>query len=204
MSKNNTRKTTPKGKIVRRMGVNIFGNAKYDKLLAKRETPPGGPTHRRTKQSIYGLQLLEKQKIRFAYGVSECQLRHVYERAMKMEGVTGSNMMALLEIRLDNVVYRLGYTATRPQARQLVRHGHFTVNGRKVDLPGVLLKADDVIAVREHSRDLKVIKENMQKTGSLPVWLSMTNGEGKVLRMPTREEISTVADEQSVVEYYAK
>ncbi len=206
MSKNNTRKTAPKGKIVRRLGANIFGNAKYDKLLARKSTPPGGAPRRRNKQSIYGLQLQEKQKIRFAYGVSEKQLRHVYVLAQKMDGVTGSNMLALLEARLDNVVYRLGFCSTRPQARQLVRHGHFAVNGRKVDIPSAMVKVGDVVAIRENSRDLKVLKENLEVATAVshPAWLSLNGPEGTVLRMPERAEISTMADEQVVVEYYAK
>lgn len=206
MSKNVNRKTAAKGKIVRRLGSNIFGNAKYDKLLSKKATPPGGAPRRRAKQSIYGLQLQEKQKIRLAYGISEKQLRAVYDAAKKMEGVTGSNMLVILESRLDNVVYRLGYCATRPQARQLVRHGHFVVNGRKVDMPGVIVKAGDVIAVREASNDLKVIKENLEASAgvSKPAWLTLENGKGTIVRMPEREEIPNIADEQVVVEFYSK
>lgn len=210
MSRNNTRKTAPKGKIVRRLGANIFGNPKYDKLLARRPAPPGGAT-RRNKQSVYGLQLQEKQKIRFAYGVSERQLQRVYTEAKKMEGVTGTNMLALLESRFDNVVYRLGFCTTRPQARQMVRHGHFTLNGRKVDMPGVRVRAGDVITVREKSLDLKVLKENMEAAviTACPAWLSLAKNEGAalvgtVLRMPERSEIISLADEQLVVEYYAK
>jgi small subunit ribosomal protein S4 len=206
MSKNVNRKLTPKGKIVRRLGANVFGNAKYDKLLGKKSTPPGGAPRRRAKQSIYGLQLQEKQKIRLAYGVSEKQLRSVYVTAKKMDGVTGSNMLILLESRLDNVVYRMGFCVTRPQARQLVRHGHFRVNGQKVDMPGVFLKPGDVITVRESSAEMKVIKENLEAAASVskPAWLTLENGKGTVVRLPERADIPNVADEQVVVEFYSK
>lgn len=206
MSQNNTRKTAAKGKIVRRLGANIFGNQKYDKLLSRKSTPPGGAPRRRAKQSIYGLQLQEKQKIRFSYGVSERQLRKIFSLAKKMEGVTGTNMLALLESRIDNVVYRLGFCTTRPQARQLVCHGHFTVNGKKLDIPSARLKAGDVVAIKEGSRDMKVLKENLEvaKSVSQPAWLSLNGNEGTVLRMPERSEILCLADEQVVVEYYSK
>jgi small subunit ribosomal protein S4 len=206
MSKNVNRKTAPKGKIVRRLGANIFGNQKYDKLLGKKPTPPGGAPRRRAKQSIYGLQLQEKQKIRLAYGVSEKQLRAVYTAAKKMDGVTGSNMLILLETRLDNVVYRMGFCSTRPQARQLVRHGHFLVNGRKVDMPGVILCVGDVITVRERSSEMKVLKQNLEVAAAVsqPAWLTLEGNKGTVARMPERADIPNVADEQVVVEFYAK
>lgn len=206
MSKNVTRKTAPKGKIVRRLGANIFGNQKYDKLLAKKATPPGGARRRRGKQSIYGLQLQEKQKIRFAYGVSEKQLQKTYTLAKKMEGVTGTNMLVLLETRLDNVVYRLGFCSSRPQARQLVCHGHFLVNGRKLDIPSAKISVGDVVTRRERSKEVKVIKENLEVAAAVsqPAWLELNGLEGKVLRMPERSDINTLGDEQVVVEYYAK
>ena len=206
MSKNVTRKTAPKGKIVRRLGANVFGNAKYDRLLEKRPTPPGGAPRRRNKQSIYGLQLQEKQKIRMAYGVSEKQLRAVYAAAKKMEGVTGSNMLALLETRFDNVVYRLGFCATRPQARQLVRHGHFLLNGKKVDMPGVILNPGDVVTIRERSLELKVLKENIEVHAAVskPAWLTLEGNKGTVVRVPERADIPNIADEQVVVEFYSK
>ncbi|MDY3868775.1 MAG: 30S ribosomal protein S4 [Pyramidobacter sp.] len=206
MSKNVNRKTAPKGKIVRRLGFNIFGNQKYDKLLGKKPTPPGGAPRRRGKQSIYGLQLQEKQKIRFAYGVSEKQLRAVFNAAKKMEGVTGSNMLILLESRLDNVVYRMGFCSSRPQARQLVRHGHFLVNGRKVDMPGVIMSVGDVVTVRERSAEMKVIKDNLTVAAAVsqPAWLTLEGSKGTIVRMPERADIPTVADEQIVVEFYSK
>lgn len=206
MSKNVNRKVSPKGKIVRRLGANVFGNAKYDKLLSRKSTPPGGAPRRRAKQSIYGLQLQEKQKIRLAYGISEKQLRSVYVTAKKMDGITGTNMLVLLESRLDNVVYRMGFCVTRPQARQLVRHGHFRVNDRKVDMPGVLLKPGNVVSIREASAEMKVLKENLESAASVskPAWLTFENGKGTVVRYPERADIPNVADEQVVVEFYSK
>ena len=206
MSKNVNRKVTPKGKIVRRLGANVFGNPKYDKLLGKKATPPGGAPRRRAKQSIYGLQLQEKQKIRLAYGVSEKQLRAVYVAAKKMDGVTGSNMLILLESRFDNVVYRLGYCVARPQARQLVRHGHFLVNGRKVDMPGVRLNPGDVVTVRENSAEMVVLKQNLEAAAAVskPAWLTLEGGKGTIVRLPERADIPNIADEQVVVEFYSK
>lgn len=208
MSNNTNRKNAPKGKMVRRFGVNIFGNAKYDRLLSKKSTPPGSASKskRPSKMSIYGQQLIEKQKIRYAYGVSEKQLRAVYADAKKLSGVTGSNMLILLEKRFDNVVYRLGFCSSRPQARQLVRHGHFTVNGKKMDIPSAVMAPGDVIAVAEKSRDMKVLKENVEiaTAVSQPGWLTLDGMSGKVDRLPERDEIPTISDEQIVVEYYAK
>ncbi len=206
MSKNTNRKNAPKGKMVRRFGVNVFGNGKYDRLLTKRSAAAGKSASRPAKLSIYGQQLLEKQKIRFAYGVSEKQLRAVYAKAKKQSGVTGHNMLVLLESRLDNVVYRLGLCSTRPQARQLVCHGHFVVNDRKVDIPSAVVKPGDVISVAEKSREMKIIRENSEVAAAVskPAWLSLNGMVGKVERLPERQEIPTIADEQIVVEYYAK
>ncbi|MCF4151387.1 30S ribosomal protein S4 [Dethiosulfovibrio sp. F2B] len=205
MSKNTNRKTAPKGKMVRRFGVNVFGNTKYDRLLAKKSSA-NNKNRRPAKQSIYGQQLLEKQKIRFAYGVSEKQLRAAYAKAKNQGGVAGHNMLILLESRLDNVVYRLGLCSTRPQARQLVRHGHFTLNDRKVDIPSALVKPGDVIAVAEKSREMKVLRENAEVASAVskPGWLSLDGMSGKVERLPERQEIPTIADEQIVVEYYSR
>ena len=206
MSKNTNRKNAPKGKMVRRFGVNVFGNSKYDKLLAKRSAAAGKNAKRPAKVSIYGQQLLEKQKIRFAYGVSEKQLLAAFAKAKKQSGVTGHNMLVLLESRLDNVVYRLGLCSTRPQARQLVCHGHFIVNDRKVDIPSALVKPGDVIAVAEGSRDMKILKENAEIASAVskPAWLSLNGMVGKVERLPERQEIPTIADEQIVVEFYSR
>ncbi|NNM68215.1 MAG: 30S ribosomal protein S4, partial [Spirochaetales bacterium] len=144
---NRNRKNVPKGKLVRHLGVNIFEQPKYDKLLKKKPHAPGmhGPKKRRTKQTEYGKQLTEKQKLKFSYGVSERQVRNIFEKAKTMPGVTGDSMMSLLEIRLDNVIFRLGLASSRAMARQMVNHGHFQVNGRIVNIPSYSVRGGDVV-----------------------------------------------------------
>ncbi|OUP07186.1 30S ribosomal protein S4 [Collinsella sp. An2] len=163
---------------------------------------------RRRKESEYGMQLREKQKAKFIYGVLEKQFRRYYERALKMPGVTGDNLMTLLESRLDNVVFRLGFARTRREARQTVRHGHFTVNGRRVDIPSFLVKPGDVVAVGEKYRDLLPIKEALIQSErfEVPGWLEVDIEKlsGNVLSLPTREQISTDIKEQLIVELYSK
>ena len=163
---------------------------------------------RRRKESEYGMQLREKQKAKFIYGVLEKQFHRYYERALKMPGVTGENLMTLLESRLDNVVFRLGFARTRREARQTVRHGHFTVNGRRVDIPSFLVKPGDVIAVGEKYRDLLPIKEALIQSErfEVPGWLEVDIEKlsGNVLSLPSREQISTDIKEQLIVEFYSK
>ena len=163
---------------------------------------------RRRKESEYGMQLREKQKAKFIYGVLEKQFHRYYERALKMPGVTGENLMTLLESRLDNVVFRLGFARTRKEARQTVRHGHFTVNGRRVDIPSFLVKPGDVIAVGEKYRDLLPIKEALIQSErfEVPGWLEVDIEKlsGNVLSLPSREQISTDIKEQLIVEFYSK
>ena len=163
---------------------------------------------RRRKESEYGMQLREKQKAKFIYGVLEKQFRRYYERALKMPGVTGDNLMTLLESRLDNVVFRLGFARTRKEARQTVRHGHFTVNGKRVDIPSYLVKKGDVVAVGEKYRDLLPIKEALIQSErfEVPGWLEVDIEKlsGNVLSLPTREQISTDIQEQLIVELYSK
>ena len=163
---------------------------------------------RRRKESEYGMQLREKQKAKFIYGVLEKQFHRYYERALKMPGVTGENLMTLLESRLDNVVFRLGFARTRREARQTVRHGHFTVNGRRVDIPSFLVKPGDVIAVGEKYRDLLPIKEALIQSErfEVPGWLEVDIEKlsGNVLSLPSREQISTDIQEQLIVELYSK
>ena len=163
---------------------------------------------RRRKESEYGMQLREKQKAKFIYGVLEKQFHRYYERALKMPGVTGENLMTLLESRLDNVVFRLGFARTRREARQTVRHGHFTVNGRRVDIPSFLVKPGDVIAVGEKYRDLLPIKEALIQSErfEVPGWLEVDIEKlsGNVLSLPSREQISTDIQEQLIVEFYSK
>lgn len=165
---------------------------------------------RRTNRKVseYGLQLKEKQKAKFIYGVLERQFRGYYDKAKKMPGVTGENLLSLLERRLDNVVFRLGLANTRRQARQLVRHGHFTVNGKRVDIPSALVREGDVIEVAEKSRASAFFKELKESSNALsaPAWLTadQANLTGTVTRFPHREEIDVPVNEQAIVELYSK
>ena len=163
---------------------------------------------RRRKESEYGMQLREKQKVKFIYGVLEKQFHSYFIRARKMKGVTGENLMIILETRLDNVVFRLGFARTRKEARQSVRHGHFTVNGRRVDIPSYLVKPGDIVAVGEKYRDLLPIKEALisSERFEVPGWLEVDIEKlsGNVLALPTREQISGDIHEQLIVELYSK
>jgi len=203
------RHTGPRGKIVRRFGENIFGNAKYDKLLEKKNYPPGQHgLSRRPRPSDYATQLKEKQKIKITYGLFEKQFRTVYETAAGMSGITGTNMIQLLERRLDNVVFRLGFAVSRPQARQFVNHGHFLVNGKKVDIASYLVKPGDTISVRQKSKKMPLIHEAMQQQHgehSLP-WLSLDKAkmEGVFIEVPQRDQVGLNFNEQLVVELYSK
>lgn len=203
------RNSKAKGKIVRRLGVNIYGNGKYDKLLKKKPQGPGKErgARSRSKVSDYGKQQVEKQKIRFAYGMSEKQFYNSFLKAKKMPGLTGDNMMILLERRLDNVIYRLGMATTRSQARQLVSHGHVVFNGRKLNIPSAIVREGDVIEIKQNDKSVKMVRENISKAGRpVPAWLSLEadNLKGKVERSPFRTDIDTIANEQVVVEYYSK
>ena len=200
-------KKKAKGKIVRRLGINIYGNPKYDRLLEKRPTPPGMHTRRRGRPSEYGLQLIEKQKLRFCYGMTERQFRTLFAKAKNMKGITGDNMLVLLERRLDNVVYRLGMAATRSQSRQIVRHGHILLNGHKASTPSQLVSVDDKISVKDKKSSKNMVKDALETNHrEVPGWLAIDEkaAEGIMVRMPEREEIPTVADEQLIVEFYSK
>ena len=167
---------------------------------------PGG--QRRTKKSEYGLQLQEKQKVRFVYGILEKQFRMYYEKAERMGGNTGNNLLQLVERRLDNVVYRLGFAATRREARQLVNHGHFTVNGKRVDIPSYLVSLNDVIAVCEKSASNNRCKKMKEDNAfvAAPKWLDRdkNNLSGKVIAMPTKDDIDFEIAEHLIVELYSK
>lgn len=198
-----------KGKVVRRLGVNIFGNPKYDRLLKKKPNGPGVDKNKRvrTKISDFGKQLIEKQKIRFAYGLSEKQFRGVYDKAKRLKGVTGDNMLILLERRLDNIVYRLGMAISRVQARQIVSHGHITVNGKKVNIPSYVVREGDVVSIRDKASTSKMIRQAItDNTTPLVSWLSLAEDDLKaeVLRLPHREDLPFYGDVQQVVEFYAK
>jgi len=176
--------------------------------LERRNYPPGQHGQRRGKFSDYGLQLREKQKIKRMYGLVEKQFKTYFKEADRQKGVTGTNFLVILERRLDNTVYRLGFANSRAQARQLVRHNHFLVNGKKVNIPSFLLRPSDVVTVREDSRQLPSISdalEAMQRRG-LPAWLELdkTKYEGIFKTIPTREEMNLPVQEQLVVEFYSK
>ena len=200
------RYTGPRTRISRRFGTPIFGPSKY---LERRNYPPGvhGPKSRR-KNTEYALGLIEKQKLRYYYGLMERQFRGVYEKALRRRGVTGEQMLQILETRLDNVVFHLGYATTRPAARQMVAHGHVRVNGKKVTIPSYALKVNDVIEVKENNVSKQLVAKNLESSTSrtVPDWLSVdkTALKGTVMRVPTRDEIQPVANEQAVVEFYSR
>ncbi len=178
-----------------------------------RPTLPGqrgkfGQPSRRRKPKDYGIRLREKQKMRTIYGLMERQFKNYFEKALQMPGQTGENFLQLLERRLDNVIFRLGFAPSRKAARQLVRHGHFLVNGKKVDIPSYIVKAGDIIQVKESSKQLEVIHETLKKRGRIKElsWLQLDKAhlEGKLLSIPTRAEIPTTVNEHLVVEFYSR
>ena len=175
--------------------------------VERRPYPPGQHGRGRIKESDYQLQLREKQKLRAMYGSLERQFRRYYEAATRQPGITGENLLRILESRIDNVVWRSGLAATRPQARQLVNHGHFRVNGKKVDIPSYQLKAGDVVSAKDRSRDLLIIQHSLDTISHpVPEWLSV-NGDGRevtVLSLPDRAQIDTSIREQMIVELYSK
>ncbi len=176
--------------------------------LSKRAYAPGQHGQARKKMSEYGVQLREKQKTRRYYGVLEGQFAGYYEMAVKKAGITGENLLIILESRLDNIVYRLGWATSRPEARQLVRHGHFQVNGQKANIPSILLKAGDTITITDKSRSSEKIKAVLDTTDSrvVPMWLTLDKNtlSASVVRMPTREEIDLEVEEHLIVELYSK
>lgn len=198
------RYTGPKWKKARRYGISLSGTGKE---LEKRPYAPGqhGPNQRR-KLSEYGLQLQEKQKLRFMYNLNERQFRKVFDQAGKMKGVHGENFMVLLESRLDNIVYRLGLARTRRQARQLVTHGHITVNGKRVDIPSYRVALGEQIGVREKSQNLDIIKEAIEVTSFVPEYLSFDDNKltGTYDRFPERSELPAEITEALIVEYYSR
>ena len=206
------RYTGPVCRLCRREGVKLFLKAERcytDKCaMERRPYPPGMHAQGRKKLTEYGLRLREKQKAKRIYGVLERQFRNYFEKAERQKGVTGENLLRLLERRLDNVVYRLGLAGSRAEARQLVRHGHFTVNGRKADIPSYQVRIGDEIAVRDKSKEspkFKAIAEALQHR-TPPPWLELDkdNLRGRVLRFPNREEIDVPVEEHLIVELYSR
>ena len=198
------RYTGPSTKIARKFGEPIFGT---DKDFEKRNYPPGqhGLASKRKKKSEYGIQLKEKQKVKYAYGLLERQFRNLYERASRMKGQKGENLIILLESRLDNIVYRLGIAPTRAAARQLVSHAHITLNGVVCNIPSAHVKPGDVVSVRERSKSLEVITNSVASAAKYS-WLDFDAKalSGKYLNVPVRAEIPETINEQLIVELYSK
>ena len=197
-------------RLCRREGMKLFlkGNRCFTEKCAveKRNFPPGQHGKRRIKMQGYGVQLREKQKVKRVYGVLEKQFRLTFKEASRRKGVTGEMLLQALERRLDNVVYRLGFAASRAQARQLVRHGHFHVNGRRVNIPSYQCKPDDVITIAAGSAAAQVVRDATDLTASVAPWLQADhdNLTGKILKWPEREEIDTPVQESLIVELYSK
>lgn len=195
----------PKSKIARKFREPIFGPDKY---LEKKNYPPGqhGPNKKRMKQSEYAVQLQEKQKAKYTYGILERQFSNLFVKAARMKGITGHNLLALCEARLDNTVYRLGVAPSRRAARQLVGHRHITVNGEVINIPSYILKAGDVVAVRERSKSLEAINNSIASNSNKFDWLDFNAAEkkGTFLTMPERAHIPENIKEQLIVELYSK
>ena len=200
-----SRYTGPSWRVSRRLGMSLSGTGKE---LARRNYAPGDHGNdRRGRLSEYGMQLREKQKLRYMYGMTERQFRNLFKRAGKIkEGTHGTNFMLLLERRLDNMVYRLGLATTRRQARQLVNHGHITVDGKRVDIPSFEVKVGQVISVRDKSKNLDVIKNAVEAVVARPSYVEFDADklEGKLVRLPEREDMNADIDEALIVEFYNK
>ena len=199
------RYTGPKTKIARKFGQPIFGD---DKAFEKRNYPPGqhGNNRRRGKKSEYAIQLAEKQKAKYTYGILERQFRNMFKKATSAQGITGEVLLQLCESRLDNVVYRMGIAPTRSAARQLVSHRHITVNGEKVNIPSYQLKAGDVVSVREKSKSLEAIQNSLANSSHVYEWITWNNDtkEGTFVSVPARIQIPEQINEQFIVELYSK
>ena len=199
-----SRYTGPRYKKARRVGFSISQTGK--ELLRRPYRPGQHGQDRRSKQSDYGTQLQEKQKVRFMYGLNERQFRKTFDEASKMKGIHGTNFLRLLESRLDNLVFRTGFASTRRGARQLVNHGHVTVNGKKVDIPSYRVKPGDVISLKEDDKNLKVVKESLEKVAKRVEFITYdeTKMEATYVRMPERNELNADINEALIVEFYNK
>jgi small subunit ribosomal protein S4 len=206
------RYTGPSCRLCRRQNMELFLKGERcftDKCAIKRRNyPPGQHGQGRTKVTDYGVQLREKQKVRRIYGILEMQFRSYFERADRMKGVTGENLLFLLERRLDNIVYRLGFASSRIEARQLVRHGHFRLNGKKVNIPSIQVKQGDVVELREKSRTIACINESLEGVvrRGITQWLELDKAsyKGVIKSLPVREDITMPIQEQLIVELYSK
>ncbi|CAM9137904.1 30S ribosomal protein S4 [Mycoplasma marinum] len=199
------RYTGPTFKKSRRYGFSVLENGKEFAKGKQRQTAPGQHGARRVKMSDYGLHLHEKQKVRFMYGINEKQFRKTFEKASKIKGVAGINFLQMLETRLDNVVYRMGFATTRRQARQLVNHGHFTLNGKKADIASMQIKIGDEIKLKEKSNKNVQIVDSLA-TRKIAEWVELdkTTFSGKLTRLPERKELNSEINEALIVEYYSK
>lgn len=199
-----SRYTGPKRRLSRREGMPLFPKD-VKALERKGATPPG---HRGTKvrprTTDYGTQLREKQKAKRMFGLTEKQFRNTFDAAAKTKGATGETFLALLESRLDNVVYKLGFAKSRPEARQMVAHGHVTVDGKKLDIPSYRVKPNSVVAISAKFVDNTQVKKNLELSSSLPEWLERKATVGKFLRIPTRDEMEQAINEQLIVEFYSR
>ncbi|MDQ4078562.1 MAG: 30S ribosomal protein S4 [Chloroflexota bacterium] len=195
----------PKHKISRREGQDIFGTG-GESLERRIDQPPGmhGRTRRPGRQSEYGRQLREKQKVKRIYGLRERQFRRFYDMAQRSPDLTGSALLKLLERRLDNVVYRLGFARSRPQARQFVNHGHVLVDGRRVDIPSYIVEPGQVVELKEDVLEIPDVQELRQNPPRVPAWLEQFDGGGRVMREPDRDEIEQDIQEQLIVEFYSR
>ena len=203
-----SRYTGPRNRITRRLGFNVFENKKGDKALQDRPYPPGENGRKRIRETDYGLQLKEKQKVRYMYGLIEKQFRNYYKEASRQQGITGENLLMLLESRLDNVVYRAGFANTRPQARQLVSHRHFKLNGRFVDIPSIQVKVGDKIELKNNSNNMISIQHAIDtgKDKIVPEWIGVDINKKTIdiSSTPSRSDASSQIHEQLIVELYSK
>lgn len=201
------RYTGPKNKLSRREGVDLFGNG-GESLQRRLEQPPGqhgrNASWRRGRQGDYNRQLREKQKVKRTYGLRERQFRRFYRLAQRAEDVVGPALLKLLECRLDNVIFRMGWARTRPQARQFVSHGHVLVDGQKVDIPSYIVKPNQTIALNRTAQRIPEIQELVESPPSIPDWLLRTGATGQIMREPLRNEIPESINEQLVVEFYSR
>ena len=203
------RNDTPRGKIVRRLGVNIFGNDKYDRLLKRKPNGPGkGAKDRsRKKDSDYKLQLIEKQKLKYSYGLTEKQLRNIYLKSVKMKGKTDDTIIQLLEQRIDNIIYKAGFALTKGQARQMVTHGHFLVNKRKIDVPSQKLFPGDFIELNNKKSIINIIRSNQSdKQIKAPSWIAVDNDllSVKVESLPVKTDFTDIVEMHRIIEFYAR
>lgn len=202
-----SRYTGPKARLCRKFGTNIFGSAKYDKILAKKNYAPGfHGKNRFAKKSEFGKQLEEKQKARMMFGLSEKQFKKYYEKATGMAGITGNNLLSLLERRIDNALYRSGFAKTRMQARQLASHGLVKLNGRRITVASIQLKEGDIIEVREKTKSSKLFDEVKKQKDKSPKWLvtDLKNLKFEIKALPDKEDFERLLNSQMIIEFYSK